>query len=48
MNEEVRKITEKVKSSLARWKRLVLLVLSIYVITIIGRFVYRIITLMEK
>ena len=48
MNKEFQNITVEVKSSLIRWKRLALLGLGIYVITMIGRFVYKFFMLMAK
>jgi len=48
MNKEFQNITDKMKSSLARWKRLVLVALSIYVVVMIGRFVYKFFELMSK
>jgi hypothetical protein len=48
MNKQAGIISEKLKSSFVRWKRVVLLALSIYVIAMIGRFLYKLITLMGK
>jgi hypothetical protein len=48
MNKQSWIISEKLKTSFVRWKRMVLLALSIYVIAMLGRFVYKLITLMGK
>jgi hypothetical protein len=48
MNKEFQNITGKVKSSLQRLKRLALIALGIYVIVMIGRFVYKIFILASK
>jgi hypothetical protein len=41
-------IPEKLKASFVRVKRMVLLALTLYVIAMIGRFVYKVVTMMGK
>jgi len=41
-------LIEKVKSSFARVKRLVVMALSIYVIVMLGRFIYKIYQMVSK
>jgi hypothetical protein len=41
-------LIEKVKSSFARVKRLVFIALSIYVIVMLGRFIYKIYQMVSK
>jgi hypothetical protein len=48
MTEELQNISEKAKSFLKRLKRLLLIALSIYVIVMMGRFVYKGFMLMTK
>ena len=48
MNEELKSISEKVKFSLKRLKRILLIALSIYVIVMIGRFAYKVFMLTIK
>lgn len=48
MTAELQNISKKVKFFLKRLKRLLLIALSIYVIVMMGRFVYKIFMLMTK